>query len=411
MPKHLLVADDSITIQKVVSITFAGEDFRITGVDNGDDALARARELKPDIILADVVMPRKNGYEVCEAIKADPALRRIPVLLLAGTFEAFDEARARAVHADAHIAKPFESQALLTKVKELLERPAQPAAAAPAAAPAAKPAAPPPGVAVAGARPPPARPPPGAPPPGRPPGAAPPVARPLAQPAAIARPPGAPPIARPMTAPPSARPPPAGPPPGAPPRASAPRPPAGPPPAVRPAPTMPAAPPAAAPPTAARARNPFGLDDAPAAPAAPLAVANARVVELEELDFEPAVEAPEPAPAAQAIDLPEMRLDEELELAPATEFIPHAASTGHAPESAAPAMELDLEPLAAPAAAPSVASAPNAPAGDAGEAQLRQALSQASREVIERIAWEVVPELAETIIREQLDRLVKERQR
>src|ERR671926_641374 len=120
MPKNLLLADDSITIQKVVGITFAGEDFKITSVDNGEDAIARARELKPDVILADVVMPRKNGYEVCEAVKSDPELQHIPVLLLAGTFEAFDEGRARAEKADGHIAKPFESQALINKVRELL---------------------------------------------------------------------------------------------------------------------------------------------------------------------------------------------------------------------------------------------------------------------------------------------------
>ena len=139
MPKNLLLADDSVTIQKVVGITFAGEDFQITAVDNGEDAVARARELRPDIILADVVMPGKNGYEVCEAIKADAALKNTPVLLLAGTFEAFDEARARSVRADAHIAKPFESQVLINKVKELLGLALAPAGAgmgqqAPAAA-------------------------------------------------------------------------------------------------------------------------------------------------------------------------------------------------------------------------------------------------------------------------------------
>src|SRR5512138_2371017 len=120
MPKNLLLADDSITIQKVVGITFANEDFKVTSVDNGEDAITKARELRPDVILADVVMPRKNGYEVCEAVKGDPSLRSIPVLLLAGTFEAFDEARARAAKADGHIAKPFESGALINRVKELV---------------------------------------------------------------------------------------------------------------------------------------------------------------------------------------------------------------------------------------------------------------------------------------------------
>src|SRR5512138_600387 len=143
MPKNLLLADDSITIQKVVGITFANEDFKVTSVGNGEDAVARARELKPDVILADVVMPRKNGYELCEAVKNDPSLRHIPVLLLAGTFEAFDEARARAVHADAHISKPFESGALINKVKELVSgKGASAAAAAPTAARPAAPARP-----------------------------------------------------------------------------------------------------------------------------------------------------------------------------------------------------------------------------------------------------------------------------
>ena len=100
MPKTLLVADDSLTIRKVIGMIFATEDFQVTAVDNGLDAISRSRELRPDVILADVMMPGKNGYEVCEALKHDPATQHIPVMLLAGTFEAFDEARARAARAD-----------------------------------------------------------------------------------------------------------------------------------------------------------------------------------------------------------------------------------------------------------------------------------------------------------------------
>lgn len=124
MPKTLLLADDSVTIQKVVAISFASEDIAITTVDNGDDAVTKAGELRPDVILADVVMPGKSGYEVCEAIKADPALRHIPVLLLTGTFEAFDEQRAIQAGAAGHVAKPFEAQALVERVRELLTKPA-----------------------------------------------------------------------------------------------------------------------------------------------------------------------------------------------------------------------------------------------------------------------------------------------
>jgi CheY-like chemotaxis protein len=131
MSKTLLLADDSVTIQKVVAISFASEDIAITTVDNGDDAITRARELRPDVILADVVMPGRSGYEVCEAIKAEPTLRHIPVLLLTGTFEAFDEQRAQRAGAAGHVAKPFEAQALVQRVRELLDAPAAPPAPAP----------------------------------------------------------------------------------------------------------------------------------------------------------------------------------------------------------------------------------------------------------------------------------------
>jgi CheY-like chemotaxis protein len=139
MPKTLLLADDSVTIQKVVGISFANEDVRIVTVDNGDDAVVRAREIRPDIVLADVVMPGKSGYDVCAALKADPALAHIPVLLLTGTFETFDEDRAARVGADGHITKPFEAQALVELVSARLASAAAPRSAAPAAA-AAKPA-------------------------------------------------------------------------------------------------------------------------------------------------------------------------------------------------------------------------------------------------------------------------------
>ncbi len=129
MSKKLLLADDSITIQKVVGITFAHEDYALTIVDNGDAAFENARVVRPDLILADVFMPGKNGYELCAAVKGDPELRTVPILLLTGTFEPFDEEKAVAAGADSWIAKPFESQALIDRVEELLAKIPDPVAA------------------------------------------------------------------------------------------------------------------------------------------------------------------------------------------------------------------------------------------------------------------------------------------
>jgi len=117
----LLLADDSITIQKVVGIIFANEDYDLTVVGNGTVALEKAREIIPDIILADALMPGNNGYEVCEEVRKDPALSHIPLLLMTGAFEPFDEDKARRCGADDFITKPFESQHLITKVKTLLD--------------------------------------------------------------------------------------------------------------------------------------------------------------------------------------------------------------------------------------------------------------------------------------------------
>jgi CheY-like chemotaxis protein len=124
MEKRILLADDSLTIQKVVELTFADSDYRVTAVSNGRVALERVREEPPDLILADVVMPEKNGYELCEEIKRNPATAHIPVVLLAGTFEPFDRARAEGLDCDAIVSKPFDSRELFRKVEALLAQPA-----------------------------------------------------------------------------------------------------------------------------------------------------------------------------------------------------------------------------------------------------------------------------------------------
>ena len=128
----LLLADDSVTIQKVVKISFANDDLEVIAVDNGDDAVETARSLRPNVILADVVMPGRSGYEVCAAVRKDPDLAGIPVLLLAGTFEDFDPEYAERVGANGHLEKPFEAQTLVDRVHSLLASLPAPEAEVPA---------------------------------------------------------------------------------------------------------------------------------------------------------------------------------------------------------------------------------------------------------------------------------------
>jgi CheY-like chemotaxis protein len=138
MPKKILLADDSITIQKVVELTFSDGDYEVTAVNNGAKAVQKLAEMRPDIILSDIIMPEKNGYEVCEYVKSHPEFRNIPVVLLTGTFEPFDPDRAEKAGCDAVVTKPFESQSLIHKVEELIAQ-AQSSSASAAAAPAPPP--------------------------------------------------------------------------------------------------------------------------------------------------------------------------------------------------------------------------------------------------------------------------------
>lgn len=449
MPKQILLADDSITIQKVIALTFAGEDYKITAVDNGSDAIAKAMEIRPDIILADVVMPQKNGYEVCEAIKNDPQLKTIPVLLLAGTFEPFDEDLAKKAAADGFIIKPFESQALIQKVKELISaRPAMPAAAEARVVTPAAPIAPPKPFVPAPAA----------------PAAVPPVVQPAPAPAVI-------PV---IPAPP--------------------KPPA--PPVVAPAPTVEEdfwgtmmeeavekeAPKGVAPAESAEEEVPtedvwemgeseeaapaveageelwesFAFEEAEEVMEAPLE--EAAPVE-EELGFAAAEETPLVEELAPAEEVPEEEFIfetgeeevpviapveevsefelEEVSLEPAEEPLEIITEEAiAAPEEftfeeevpEAPVMpEVQVEPQpeiiqgyeqtfepeafsrevsAAPPTPEPIPSPPPAPAS-MSEEHLRAALSQVSREVIEKIVWEVVPDLAEMLIKEEIKRLQK----
>ena len=124
--QKLLLADDSITIQKVVELILAEEGFEIMSVNSGQQALDAIESFQPDIILADVDMPNMNGYQLSERIKTNEATKHVPVILLTGAFEPVDHELIQQVHADDYLVKPFESQDLISKIHATLTASAVP---------------------------------------------------------------------------------------------------------------------------------------------------------------------------------------------------------------------------------------------------------------------------------------------
>jgi CheY-like chemotaxis protein len=120
MSKTLLLADDSVTIQRVIELSFANEDVRVVSVADGRRAVQWIDAEHPDIVVADVGVPEVDGYGIVSHVKKSASLKHIPVVLLAGAFEPVDENRARSAGCDGILVKPFEPQQLVSRVKELL---------------------------------------------------------------------------------------------------------------------------------------------------------------------------------------------------------------------------------------------------------------------------------------------------
>ncbi|MCW5808576.1 MAG: response regulator, partial [Deltaproteobacteria bacterium] len=132
--------DDSSTMQQVADITFRGTEFTYVGARSYDDGLEKARGQKPVVVLADSQMPNKTGYDLCLALKSDPATANVPVVILVGNGAPYDNARGTQVGADANLPKPWDTQTMLDKVVEIVgkgvvARPGAGAGATAAAAP------------------------------------------------------------------------------------------------------------------------------------------------------------------------------------------------------------------------------------------------------------------------------------
>ena len=461
MSKIILCADDSKTMRTVAEITFRASEYSYVGAQSADEALQKAHANKPALILADANMPGKTGYDLCKAVKTDPALADVPVVLLCGNSSPYDAEKGGDAGADGHVTKPWDTQVMLDKMDEILKKAGTAGIARPAGAAATPPVVPKPPIlpatmgaskakpepastpartttmmgmpmpsvplpnksnrpATAGSPPASASPPaastqPSGQPSGQPPGqpSAPPAgqspgqsidmqnAKPLGAPLTSRQPGARSPTARPVTQP------------GGPGTGEAAPTPAG----------------AAAPkggratsrgvPAAGRAASRAGVPAATPAPSlgAPTAIPNvplpaapkpaapkprAASAPVTRATATPAPAAPPASDESAGVRRPPMIRGTPRRGATAA---PHRAASVAAPAGAARAraeVAARIE-RAVPAAAASAAQ----DAGiDPGGPEMK-ALMALSKDVIERIVWEVVPDLAETIIRENLDQLAK----
>lgn len=144
MPVNILVADDSVTMRRIMELTFAGEDAQVTAVASGEACIEKARDLRPDVVFADASMTGTDGYGIAAAIKGTPGLEQTAVIVMASQKIPFDDSKGKASGVDDHILKPFDTQHVIDRVNQVLSRPRTKAAATAAAPAIAPPAAPPP---------------------------------------------------------------------------------------------------------------------------------------------------------------------------------------------------------------------------------------------------------------------------
>ena len=353
MAKRILLVEDSVTMQKVVEMTFSAEDFDLTVVSSGGEALEAAQTLQPDIVITDLSLEGTSGYEVCKSIKQSNGL---PVLLLHGSAEAYNETQARAVGADGEIAKPFETQALIDKVKALTAEGVRPVEIEPEAIAAA------------------------------------PVETPQPRPKRRTMPPPLPTRPKRITK---------GPPPPPPPRRPRTTPP--PPPVA----ARESTPPIMEAPTVAMEPGPEHLAATVEAPGPEHLAATVEApgpmdeVETQEIVIEaelPPMQGSEPLPSFESTT-------QDRIIAPPLEVaIPREAPADTVTLKGFSAPDLPEPPdgLGIPTTLPK--AEPVTPEVDP---EAYEAIAKLSKGIIERIVWEIVPQLAEKIIREELDRLVE----
>src|ERR1700690_1506629 len=122
MAKRILIADDSVTIQKAFAMTFGSEDVAVTTARSAEEGLALAQKSRPDLIIADGAMPGRSGYDFCVQVRSDPSLRGVPVYILASGQQPYDEALGQKSGADGHLLKPWDTNAFIEKVRDAISK-------------------------------------------------------------------------------------------------------------------------------------------------------------------------------------------------------------------------------------------------------------------------------------------------
>ncbi len=120
MGKKILIADDNENIREALTYLLEDEGYKIRLAKDGADALKQTRELRPDILFLDIMMPVMNGYDVCRAIKTDPELKDIYVIMLTAKGQVAEQERGKDAGANEYIVKPFSPMEILSKVKTIL---------------------------------------------------------------------------------------------------------------------------------------------------------------------------------------------------------------------------------------------------------------------------------------------------
>ncbi|SRR5690606_7956121 len=122
MNKKILIADDEQNIVISLEFLMKREGFEVLVANDGEEAIRRIRADQPDLVLLDVMMPKKSGFEVCQEVKSDPALGAVRILMLTAKGRDTELAKGLALGADAYMTKPFSTRELVDKVRSLLEQ-------------------------------------------------------------------------------------------------------------------------------------------------------------------------------------------------------------------------------------------------------------------------------------------------